>query len=99
MSARSIAGSALFLVAILPSALGQQSGDPIAGKRLAAANCVTCHGAHRAAPAFTAIAAMPSTTQTSLGVFLRTSHASMPNLIFSAADRNNLIAYILSLRP
>ena len=99
MSARSIAGSALFLVAILSSALGQQSGDPVAGGRLAAANCATCHGAHRAAPAFTKIAAMPSTTQRSLGVFLRTSHASMPNLILSAADRNNLIAYILSLRP
>jgi mono/diheme cytochrome c family protein len=99
MSARSIAGSALFLVATLPSALGQQLGDPVAGQRLAAANCATCHGAHRAAPAFAAIAAMPSTTQTSLGVFLRTSHASMPNLILSAADRNNLIAYILSLRP
>jgi len=98
MSARSIAGSALFLVATLLSALGQQLGDPVAGERLAAHNCATCHGAHGAAPAFTAIAAMPSTTQTSLAVFLRTSHASMPNLILSAADRNNLIAYILSLR-
>ncbi len=99
MSARSIAGSALFLVAILPSALGQQSGDPVAGERLAASDCAKCHGAHRAAPAFTAIAAMPSTTRTSLAVFLRTSHASMPNLILSPADRNDLIAYILSLRP
>ncbi|HLX98425.1 MAG TPA: c-type cytochrome [Roseiarcus sp.] len=99
MSARSIAGSALFLVATLPSVLGQQSADPVAGERLAAANCTKCHGAHGAAPAFAKIAAMPSTTQTSLGVFLQTSHASMPNLILSAADRNNLIAYILSLRP
>lgn len=99
MSARSIAGSALFLVATLLSALGQQLGDPVAGERLAAHNCATCHGAHGAAPAFAAIAAMPSTTQTSLAVFLRTSHASMPNLILSAADRKNLIAYILSLRP
>jgi mono/diheme cytochrome c family protein len=98
MSARSIAGSALFLVAILPSALGQQSGDPIAGKRLATANCAKCHD-HGAAPAFTKIAAMRSTTQRSLGVFLRTSHGAMPNLILSAADRNDLIAYILSLRP
>src|SRR5579863_7845517 len=70
MSARSIAGSALFLVATLPSVLGQQSADPVAGERLAAANCTKCHGAHGAAPAFAKIAAMPSTTQTSLGVFL-----------------------------
>ncbi len=98
MSARSIAWSALLILAIFRSALSQQLGDPAAGERLAAANCATCHGAQRPAPAFTTIAAMPSTTQTSLGVFLQTSHASMPNLILSAADRNNLTAYILSLR-
>ncbi|MGB7975070.1 MAG: c-type cytochrome [Roseiarcus sp.] len=98
MSARSIVWSALLILAIFRSALAQQLGDPAAGKRLAAANCATCHGAQRAAPAFTTIAAMPSTTQTSLGVFLQTSHASMPNLILSAADRDNLTAYILSLR-
>jgi mono/diheme cytochrome c family protein len=99
MPARSIALIALLLQAISPSALAQQFSDPAAGERLAAANCTKCHGAHGAAPAFTSIAAMPSTTETSLGVFLQTSHGSMPNLILSAADRNNLIAYILSLRP
>jgi mono/diheme cytochrome c family protein len=99
MSARSVAWGGLLLLAILPSALGQQLGDPAAGERLAAANCAKCHSADGAAPAFTKIAAMPSTTQTSFGVFLQTSHASMPNLILTAADRNNLIAYILSLRP
>ena len=102
MSARSIAWSALLLLAIFPSALAQQFGDPAAGERLAAANCAQCHGAdgaHRAAPAFAAIAAMPSTTQASLSVFLQTPHASMPNLILSRAERNDLIAYILSLRP
>ena len=99
MSARSVAWGGLLLLAILPSALGQQLGDPAAGERLAAANCAKCHTADGAAPAFTKIAAMPSTTQTSLGVFLQTSHGSMPNHILSAADRNDLIAYILSLRP
>ena len=41
---------------------------------------------------------MPATTQASLGVFLHAPHASMPNLILSVAERNDLIAYILSLR-
>ncbi len=102
MSVRSIAWSALLLLAITPSALGQQSGDPAAGERLAAATCAPCHspaGMHSRAPAFAAIAAMPSTTEASLTVFLETSHAPMPNLILSTAERNNLIAYILSLRP
>ncbi len=97
MPARSIALSALLFLAILPSTVAQQLGDPAAGERLAAANCARCH-AHGAAPAFAKIAAMPSTTQLSLGVFLRTSHGSMPNHILSAEDRNDLIAYILSLR-
>ncbi len=99
MSTRSIAWGALLLLALVPAALGQQLGDRAAGERLAAASCAKCHGAHGSAPGFTTIAAMPSTTRTSLGVFLQTSHASMPNLILSGADRNNLIAYILSLRP
>ena len=102
MSVRSIAWSALLLVTIIPLALGQQFGDPAAGERLAAANCAQCHGPagmHARAPALMTIAAMPSTTEASLGVFLQTPHASMPNLILSGADRNDLIAYILSLRP
>jgi hypothetical protein len=54
---------------------------------------------HSRASAFATIAAMPSTTEASLSAFLQTSHASMPNLILSQAERNDLIAYILSLRP
>ena len=91
MSVRSIAWSALLLLAIFPSALAQQFGDPAAGERLAVANCAQCHGAdgaHSAAPALAAIAAMPSTTQASLGVFLQTLHASMPSLILSGAERS-----------
>ncbi len=102
MSVRSIAWSALLLLAIFPAARAQQFGDLAAGERLAGANCAQCHGAdgaQGAAPALAAIAAMPSTTQASLGVFLQTPHASMPSLILSVAERNDLIAYILSLRP
>ena len=64
------------------------------------ATCPGCHGAQTTsqAPAFSAIAAMPSTTAKSLEVFLRTSHPAMPNLILSDTDRDDLIAYILSLR-
>ncbi len=98
MSVRSIAWSAMLLLTIFPAALAQQFGDPAAGKRLAAANCAQCHGADPKAPAFPAIAAMPATTQASLSAFLQTPHASMPSLIFSGAELNDLIAYILSLR-
>jgi mono/diheme cytochrome c family protein len=99
MSARSIAWGALLLLAIFPPAHTQQPGDPAAGKRLAAANCGQCHGADSSAPALAAIAAMPATTEASLSAFLQTPHASMPSLIFSGAELNDLIAYILSLGP
>ncbi len=102
MSARSIASGGALLAALAPLAFAQDSGDPAAGERLAAGTCAECHGSGSAngrAPRFVAIAAMPSTTAASLAAFLSTTHASMPNLTLSAADRSDLIAYILSLRP
>jgi cytochrome c len=87
---------------VLPElAIAQQSGDPAEGQRLAMRSCISCHGsqssAHRAS-SFSDIAAMKSTTGKSLNVFLRTSHPSMPNLILTPKDRDDVIAYILSLR-
>jgi mono/diheme cytochrome c family protein len=102
MSDRSIAWSALLFAATASSALGQQTGDPEAGARLVVTTCAQCHGAldvPAGAPAFVTIAAMPSTTEESLTIFLQTPHASMPNLVLSWADQRDLIAYILSLRP
>ena len=101
MPVRSSAWSVLLLLANISMAFGQQVGNPAAGKQLAEATCLECHGAQntsRKAPTFSAIAAMPSTTAQSLNVFLRTSHPTMPNLILSGSESDNLIAYILSLR-
>ncbi len=101
MPVRSSAWSVPLTLASIAIAFGQQVGDPAAGKQLAEATCLECHGAKdasRKAPSFSAIAAMPSTTARSLDVFLRTSHPTMPNLILSGTDRGDLIAYILSLR-
>ena len=101
MQFRSPEWLAPFLVMSVASAFAQQTGDPAAGRRLAEASCVQCHGSATApqkAPALAAIAATPSTTAESLGVFLRTSHAKMPNLILNASERDDVIAYILSLR-
>jgi cytochrome c len=102
MSACSTAWSTLLVVATASSAFSQELGDRDAGERLAALNCASCHGAMDAplgAPAFATIASMPSTTEESLNVFLQSPHAAMPDLILSPDDRNDLIAYILSLRP
>ena len=82
-------------------AFGQQLGDPAAGKRVADTSCLSCHGSQtvtQKAPSFSDIAGMKSTTAQSLGVFLRTSHSSMPNLVLTPMERDDVIAYILSLR-
>jgi hypothetical protein len=44
------------------------------------------------------VARLPSTTALSLRVFLRTSHADMPNIQMSEADADDLIIYILSYK-
>lgn len=89
------------MVATCSCALGQEPGDPVAGQRFAEASCMSCHGpteGPKRAPPFAAIAAMPSTTALSLHVFLQTPHPSMPNLILSQTERDDLVAYILTLR-
>ena len=88
------------------AASAQELGDPARGLAYAEAICTECHAVAAGepqsplpeAPAFQAIAEEPSATELSLIVFLRTPHATMPNLIVDTADARDLIAYILSLR-
>jgi mono/diheme cytochrome c family protein len=81
------------------------SADVGTGRKLAKTQCAQCHGvdknahsANPAAPAFEDIASVPGMTATALTVALRTSHQSMPNLIVSGRDADNIIAYIMSLK-
>ena len=50
-------------------------------------------------PPFPLLAADPSITELSLRVFLRTPHASMPNLMIRPAEMDELVAYFMSLKP
>ena len=91
--------------------LHDAGGDKLAatgvseGHRLAQAWCETCHATepHTAgmldqAPSFEAIANRRGTTALSLKVFLKTSHANMPNLIIDPSQADALASYILSLK-
>ncbi|MBB1091166.1 cytochrome c [Rhodopseudomonas palustris] len=75
-----------------------------AGQRLAAQWCNECHAVERGdaasgkGPAFTRIANMPSTTELSLKVFLRSNHTNMPNFIIAPGDADDIVHYILSLK-
>ena len=97
-----ISRMALFLLGLSTAAAGQEVGDRAAGRRLAESVCNRCHGAASAAtpaPAFSTIAAIPTTDARALRVFLRTSHAKMPNFELTETERDDVIAYILSLKP
>ncbi len=75
-----------------------------AGHRMAVNWCADCHAVERGeitsgrGPAFQRIADMPSVTELSLKVFLRSSHANMPNFIIAPADADEIVRYILSLK-
>ncbi|MGE5201073.1 MAG: cytochrome c [Acidobacteriota bacterium] len=82
-------------------------GNPRAGRAFALQVCALCHVVApgqltpprlATAPSFRSIANLPSTTSLSLQVFLVSPHPSMPNLVLSAEESANVIAYILSLK-
>lgn len=93
-------------IAVAAAPAAAQSVDPAEGGRLAETVCSACHlvgpgetrgGPNEDAPSFAAIAAMPSTNELSLKVFLRSSHGKMPNIILSPPEIESVVAYILSL--
>lgn len=87
-------------------AVADMIGNPSEGARIALEECAVCHAVgpgdedspDPTAPAFAAVADMTSTTRQALYVFLNTVHPTMPNLVLSRQESDDLIAYILSLR-
>ena len=98
--------------AILPACAQQRpptgpSPDDLGpGYKFAIDTCSDCHdvsqqggvSANRFAPRFLDVANQASTTELSLRVFLQSPHRRMPNLILTEQQRDDVIAYILSLR-
>jgi mono/diheme cytochrome c family protein len=88
----------------------QHRADVRAGREFALHNCDACHviGPNQDlrplvssyAPSFSDIANKPGTTANSLRAFLSHQHgySNMPYPDLTATDRENVIAYILSLR-
>ena len=81
-------------------------GDPLVGGKLAREVCAACHivgddqlvDPDVGAPTFFEVIDDPSVTALSLRAFLRTSHPTMPNLILTPEETDDIIAYILRLR-
>ena len=102
---RTVTLVALISVIACSEARAQDPGDPTRGLSYAKKVCAECHGVeaiddqspHGAAPTFKAIVNAKGMTGTALAVWLHSPHPTMPEIIVPNADRNDLIAYILSL--
>jgi len=97
------------LQAAAPQRPGASQGDVQRGFQLALKVCEECHivadGRSRRsppaadAPSFFDLAKQRRVTPFYLRAFFRTPHRNMPDLILPRGERDDVIAYILSLRP
>ena len=102
MTAIRFALAGAWMVGFMGGALAQ---DVAAGARVAERQCTGCHQIARAmnkapgiAPSFAQIANSRGMTETSIEVFLRTSHEGMPNFVLRDKSITDVAAYIISLR-
>jgi mono/diheme cytochrome c family protein len=87
-------------------AVAQEIGDAREGFAYAGQVCAECHAVragefkspHAQVPSFQTVANTSGMTPTALRVWFQSAHRSMPNLILSEQDSDNIIAYILSLK-
>lgn len=95
------------IVAVLLMPCFVAAADLDRGQALAERWCGNCHVVSRSAPAgradglptLPAIAAKRETTAASLRGIMSAPHGRMPDLSLGARDQDDLIAYVLSLRP
>src|SRR5262249_51521825 len=84
----------------------QMGGNPRDGLTAAQQVCSGCHAvragqaspANSKSPNFVELANTPGVTGTPLLMALTAPHAGMPTFKLTAAQRDNIVAYILSLR-
>lgn len=94
------------LIAAPGIAEAEKYGDPVRGQIYAKETCSECHGLTSAdllspvaeATHFVTLANTPGMTGTALAVWLQTPHPSMPNFVIEPKDRDDVIAYIVSLK-
>ena len=106
MSKRTDIGIGLATALATAVAVTGVSADTIAGQNLADKWCAECHGIHADrlshnldAPTFPKLAAEPSITEYSLRALLRSPHETMPHITFTPDQMDDIIDYIMSLKP
>lgn len=98
---------ALAVLSSLPShSAAQVAGDAMKGELIARSVCAQCHAVRTRqlrspvpmAPNFTSIATTLGMTDRALRVWLQSSHPTMPNYVLAPDERDDVVAYILSLK-
>lgn len=95
------------LLACIPAAGAQTPGNPQRGRASAAMLCAECHRTEpgpgssllNTAPPFASVAKTRGMNAMALNVWLVTSHPTMPNIVLAPDTADDIIAYILTLRP
>lgn len=85
----------------------EEAGDAGRGASYAQKICAECHAVLSGesyspdpqAPPFQVVAETTGMTHRALAVWLQSSHPNMPNIMLEAGDRDDVIAYIMSLKP
>ena len=105
---RLITSSVLVVMVVAGADLvaSQELGEASAGYDYASQICSGCHAVQRGvlaspnqkAPPFEAIANTRGMTEMALRVWFQTPHPTMPNLMMTARQKDDVIAYILSLK-
>ena len=104
---RSAILAALAVALAYGTALAAEPGDPARGLSYAKKFCATCHGVEAKdvsspnpdAPTFKEYANRLIPAGTALAIWLQISpHPTMPELVVPLDDRQDLIAYIVSLK-
>lgn len=101
-----LTGTILILMACTAPAVAQEAGDPHRGLGFAKGYCSECHAVgpnETVSPSpglasFNTIANTPGMTGAALTVWLQTPHGRMPSFVISRQDRDDVVAYILSLK-
>ena len=100
-----IAIALVMIVTAGERAKAQQFGSVDEGRQLAHDTCAECHAMENGArspnanaPTFEDIANTPGMTSAALTVALQTTHRHMPNFVIKGNAREDIIAYILSLK-
>jgi len=97
---------ALGFLQLAGQACAQEMGDAKKGADLAQSICAECHAVkagetrspNAKAPTFVTVASTPGMTEMALRVWLQSPHPTMPNLMLDENAKDDVIAYIRTLK-